>query len=171
MPSSTDNEAMPHPTLTKILGKPTQRTLAILRAQVLANTRAIHSDRGDGRLGHAYIVLGNVAYQEASHNNVAFILPVKPVPPVHALNATQDTMYRSDKTYDCQLAEWKRYNETEATILQQILSAVDDTYTKALKDRLWGYGNSTPISIMHHLMTTYGKHHDDAGCVVLRQAR
>ena len=156
--SATDTtEIMPHPTLTKIMGKPTQRSIAILRSEVLANARAIHSDEGDGILGHARIVLTGPEYTAASQGNVDYNTPVKPPPVVHAINATADTMYRSDKTYKEELAIWKLHQNTQKKLLQQLLEAVDDTYTKALKDPLWAYGTTTPLAIINHLKETYGK--------------
>eukprot|EP00797_Seminavis_robusta_P027141 Sro504_g155950.2 (179) ;mRNA; r:22847-23383 len=157
MTTTTPTEAMPHPILTPIIGKPDQRKLSLLISQVLANTRAISSEDGDGRLGHAYIILGQAAYTAASQGNVAFVVPIKPDKPVHAANATQALMYRHDQTYKNELDAWKIYHKTEDQILQQILNAVNDTYTKALKDRMWGYGNNSPFDIITHLVTTYGK--------------
>ncbi|CAB9511806.1 hypothetical protein SEMRO_504_G155950.1 [Seminavis robusta] len=155
MTTTTPTEAMPHPILTPIIGKPDQRKLSLLISQVLANTRAISSEDGDGRLGHAYIILGQAAYTAASQGNVAFVVPIKPDKPVHAANATQALMYRHDQTYKNELDAWKIYHKTEDQILQQILNAVNDTYTKALKDRMWGYGNNSPFDIITHLVTTY----------------
>ncbi|CAB9530520.1 expressed unknown protein [Seminavis robusta] len=66
-------------------------------------------------------------------------------------------MYHHDQTYKNELDAWKLYHKSEAQILQQILDAVNDTYTKALKDRMWGYGNTSPFDIITHLVTTYGK--------------
>ncbi|CAB9513842.1 hypothetical protein SEMRO_617_G176080.1 [Seminavis robusta] len=66
-------------------------------------------------------------------------------------------MYRHEQTYKNELDAWKLYHKTEAQILQQILDAFNDTYTKALKDRMWGYGNTSPFDIITHLVTKYGK--------------
>ena len=159
MPASTtaNTEIMPHPTLTKIIGKPTQRSVTKLRSEALANARTVHSDNGDGILGHARIVLTGPEYTAASQGGVEYLTPAKPPRPVHALNATADTMYRTDKEYKEELAAWKLHQDTQKKILQQILAAVDDTYTKALKDPLWAYATTTPLAIITHLSNTYGK--------------
>ena len=113
-------EVMPHPTLTKIIGKPTQRSITILRSEALANARAIHSDEGDGILGHARIVLTATEYTAASQGNVDYNTPAKPPRVPHAINATADTMYRTDQAYKEALATWKLHQSTQKKILQQI---------------------------------------------------
>ena len=148
---------MPHPVPTKIIGKPTQKTIAILHAQLVANARSAHSDGGDGRLGHARIVLTNAEYTSFSHNGVQYDTPDRPAAVHHAMNATTDTMYRTDKAYQIELKTWKTHQDTEAKILQQILAAVDDKYTKSLKHALLGYGNTNPLEVITHLITTYGQ--------------
>jgi hypothetical protein len=156
METSSD-ATMPHPVPTKIIGKPTEKTITILHTQLIANARSIHSDGGDGLLGHARIVLTEAQYINASHNNVAYAQPAKPAPVIHAINATADTMYRSDKTYDLALKVWKLHKNTENKIMQQLLASVDDKYTKTLKEELFLYSNTNPLAVIQHLQRTYGQ--------------
>jgi hypothetical protein len=148
---------MPHPTLTKIFGKPTQPTLTLMHSEILANAMAVPSDGGDGQLGHARLVLSANAYATASHGHVAYITPVKPARVEHAINATQETMYRTDQDYNIDLAAWKLHHDTEKKLLQQLLAAVDNIFTKALKNNLWGYARTTTLALLTHLAGTYGK--------------
>ena len=154
---ASKDDTMPHPVPTKIIGKPTQKTIAILHAQLVANARSVHSDGGDGRLGHARIVLTDAEYTAFSNGNVQYITPPRPAAVVHSLNATTDTMYRTDKAYQLNLKTWKLHHDTEAKILQHILAAVDDKYTQSLKHSLLGYGNTNPLAVITHLITTYGQ--------------
>ena len=137
-------EAMPHPTLTKIIGKPTYTSLTLLFDQIIANACSVHSDGGDGQMGHARIVITAADYAEISAGNVDFDIPVKPALPNHALNASTETMYRTDNTYKNDLATWKKYYDTAAILKQQLLATVDDTYTKALKTKRWGIRTHYP---------------------------
>ncbi len=121
------NEAtMPHPVPTKIIGKPTEKSITILHTQLIANARSIHSDRGDGLLGHASIVLTPAQYQSASLNNVEYVRPAKPAPITHALNATSETMYRSHKTYDRKLKKCNPHQNTQNKLMNQIQTPVND---------------------------------------------
>ena len=72
---ASKDDTMPHPVPTKIIGKPTQKTIAILHAQLVANARSVHSDGGDGRLGHAKIVLTDAEYTAFSNGNTPYITP------------------------------------------------------------------------------------------------
>lgn len=128
---------MLHPTLTKISGKPNRLSLQLLKTEVLANARSVHSDEGDGRLGHARLVLSHHDYIANSTNGITFIPPRKPAPVVHALSATHETMYRSDKTYDREYAVWTTYMDTADILKCQLLQAMDDSFTKVLKDTMW----------------------------------
>jgi hypothetical protein len=149
MPTTTtsDNDVMPHPKLTKTL----------MHSEILANAMAVPSDGGDGQLDHARLVLSTSAYATASHGRVAYITPVKPVIVDHAINATQETMYRTDQDYKIDLAAWKLNHDTEKKLLQQLIAAVDNIFTKALKHNLWGYARTTTLALPTHLVSTYGK--------------
>jgi hypothetical protein len=148
---------MPHPILTKILGKPTQVTLTILHSQILANAMSVPSDGGDGILGLARLVLSAQAYAAASVGHVAYITPLKPDPVVHLAGTRQANMYREDKVYDVAYAAWKLHHDTDKKLLQQLLAAVDDLYTKALKNILWGYARTPTLALLTHLGRHYGK--------------
>ncbi len=154
---ASKEDTMPHPVPTKIVGKPTQRTIAILHSQLVANARSVHSDGGDGRLGHARIVLTNAEYTSFSTGNAQCTTPPRPAAVVHARTATTEAMYHADKAYQIELKTWKLHRDTEAKILQQILAAVDDKYTQSLKHSLMGYSNTNPLAVITHLITTYGQ--------------
>ena len=155
--STTDSTVMPHPTLTKIIGMPTQRTLSVLRSETVANARSVPSEGGDGLLGHARLALTAPEYAAVSFGNVAYITPPRPAVVVHNINAQADTMYRSDKEYKVKYAAWKLHHDTDAKLIQLLLAAVDDPYTEALKHDLWGYSNTTALAILTHLCDTYGQ--------------
>jgi hypothetical protein len=118
MPTNTtsENDVMPHPTLTKIFDKPTQPTLTLMHSEILANAMDVPSDGGDGQLGHARLVLSANAYDTASHGHVAYITPVKP-----------------SRVYNIDLAAWKLRHDTEKKLLQQLLAEVENIFTTALK--------------------------------------
>ena len=69
----TSNEAtMPFPVPTNIIGKPTEKSITTLHTQLLANARSIHSDEGDGLLGHAIIVL--TTFWRHFHEYITYVL-------------------------------------------------------------------------------------------------
>ena len=54
------------------------------------------------------------------------------------------------------LAIWKTYQATANTLKRQILEAVDDKHTKAMRHPMWGYNNSDAQGLFAHLETVYG---------------
>jgi hypothetical protein len=61
-PTRSTRFPFPHAELTRILGKPTAITVKQLQKEVFANTRAVHSARGDGVNGYLGIAMDPVAY-------------------------------------------------------------------------------------------------------------
>ena len=49
------------------------------------------------------------------------------------------------------------FNNTDKALKQQLLGAVDDMLTRALKNRLIRYTNVTKKQLLTHLFTMYGK--------------
>jgi hypothetical protein len=66
-------------------------------------------------------------------------------------------MYRTDQDYIIDLVAWKLHHDTKKKLLQQLLAAVDNIFTKALKNNLWGYARTTTLALLTHLAGTYGK--------------
>ena len=97
MTTTTTNEVMPCPVLSRIIGRPTHAGVKLLHTQLIANACAVQSDRGDGRLGHLRIVVPGAEYQTLSHGNVVFPVPNKPVAPTHGATATMERMYKLDE--------------------------------------------------------------------------
>ena len=97
MPAETTEGKMPHPTLTKIIGKPNRISIQKLRAQLLANACSVHSDGGDGLLGYARIVLTEAEYNANSMGAIPFVIPTKPAVLVHDPGVTHKSMYILNK--------------------------------------------------------------------------
>ena len=49
------------------------------------------------------------------------------------------------------------FNNTDKALKQQLLGAVDDMFTRVLKNRYIGYANVTTKKLLNHLFATYGK--------------
>ena len=72
MPTKTN---MPHPTITKFTVLNYQTNTRLVR-ELYSNSISVSSKRGNGALGHVYIVLGQDAY--TTRAGVAFVPPVNP---------------------------------------------------------------------------------------------
>ena len=145
----------PHPTLTRIVGKPTNSSIKLLLKEVYANARAIPSTRGGGAHGHLGLVLSAADYLVLAH--VAFELPAHPgATPVHTPNATAAQITEANRVYMATLQELNIATSVRNEIKQQIISAVDRLYIEALEDEDYGFADVTISAILNHLRTTYG---------------
>ena len=87
MTTNNNNIGLPstfiHPTVTRgheAGCEPTYLSLRPLLAKLNANDASVSSDRGDGRLGLAYLTLGQAGYQFISHRGFSFVPFVNPKP-------------------------------------------------------------------------------------------
>lgn len=145
----------PHPTLTKIHGKPTNTTIKLLRKEVYANARAIPSTHGGGAHGHLGLIMPAAEYLALAGQ--AFDLPAHPgAAPVHGAAATAAQIAETIRIYNATLADLATANTVRGEIKKQIIEAVDRLYLAALEDEDFGFADVTVTAMLTHLQTTYG---------------
>jgi len=54
-------------------------------------------------------------------------------------------------------ALYKEYNDTDKALKSLLISAVDDSYIRALKDKYIGYANVIMLQMLTHLYANYAK--------------
>ena len=159
----------PHPTLTKLDdATPTQATLLVLYAEMNANAISVPSQRGNGALGHYYLVAGGAEYTLAAGNHEAAApedeeRPIVFVPPRHPGNAPQheagatgNQITEVNRQFKVDTEEYMAYVQTEAALKRLLLEAVPSTFTKELRDTKLGYAKVSTLAILQHLENTYG---------------
>ncbi|CAB9512292.1 hypothetical protein SEMRO_527_G160760.1 [Seminavis robusta] len=111
--------------------KPNYNSLKIIHQELNANAMTIPTALGGGHYGHLALVLQpspTTTYQ------------------IPSLGKTQNIQVQPQIT-----------GATETTLQKQLLEAVPDTFTKALKNELYGYAQVTVRALLEHLDTKYGK--------------
>ena len=147
----------PHPTLTKIIGKPSYETLRQLRKEIYANARTIHSTRGGGANGHLAIIMPDIDYQLRTIG-IGFTIPTHPgSAPVHAGFASPVDIDASNKLWERNVSEYNKYYQVSDCLKAQLLVAIDPTYIKELEDAEFGYADITPLMMVEHLNNNYGQ--------------
>ena len=87
-----------------------------------------------------------------------FIAPINPVPtPVIPPSSTQAQINAIINTHKREAKLFHEFNNTYKALKQQLLGAVDNMFTRALKNRHIGYANTTTKDLLTHLFTTYGE--------------
>jgi hypothetical protein len=147
----------PHPTLSKIIGKPSYAALKLLQKEIYANARTVFSTRGGGNNGHLCLVMPALEYLIRTIG-VPFNPPVYPgAPPTTSLFITLVEFEAAHKVHAALEKEFRIYNQVGASLKAQLLVAIDSTYTNVLEDPLFGFADVTPLAIMMHLRTHYGQ--------------
>jgi hypothetical protein len=148
--------AFPHTILDPTEGRPTNASNLTLCRQSYANACSAFPPVNAGPYGFLGMVMPAADYANRPGNPV-FVMPPPPGnrPPVAGLTAIAATA--SNTAHDDAVANYNAHLAMSAALRQQLLAAVDDTYTRILKDDLLGYGDVTPRAIIEHLVTTYGE--------------
>ena len=154
VPSVEDiTNAFPTP-ITKIMGKPNYESLKNLKDQLKANAASIPTTLGGGNHGYLGLILSPAAYATITANQ--FIKPVYPrqLPYVPAgTNAANTSTIVRRHTED--LRQWREFKNVNTVLKNQLLSALDDIYVRALKDRHVRYMNQSIRTILTHLFDNY----------------
>ena len=156
--SSADKiiEGFPHPTVTPIVGQPAFDTLKALKLLLSTNAASVISHLGNGALGLLWLVVSDAVYNTLS--GTPFVPPTNPGPiPVIPANATGPQINAIHETHKREAKLFHEYNNTDKALKQLLLGAVDDMFTRAIKNRYIGYANVTTKQLLTHLITTYGK--------------
>ena len=140
--SSADKiiEGFPHPIITPIVGQPAFDTLKELKLLLRTNAASVISHLGNGALGLLWLVVSNTVYNTLSAT--LFVPPPNPGPiPIIPVGSTgaQITVLTDNHTREAKL--FHKYNNTDKALKQLLLGAVDDMFTRGLKNRYIGYAN------------------------------
>jgi hypothetical protein len=146
----------PHRKLTKILGKPTNTSLQVLKRQLYNNSTSVPSRRSSGAHGHVGIVLHANRYLAVS-GNIAWVTPAHPDNSPNLMLATTAVQREQvTRQYNSDLVAFELYNKISYALKQQLLLLVNSRFLCALEDPTFGFIAATPLAMIQHLDSTYG---------------
>ena len=150
---------MPHPTLTRITGKPDYISLNTLKRELTANAAAVMTHSGNGQLGFLALIIGVAEYNQMVGANVTnhWVDPVQPPtqPVLPAGNATNRVIAEATNAWKADMKNFDKYVECKQILKKQLLEAVDKTYVCSLDHEILGYTNVTVRQLIEHLEATY----------------
>jgi hypothetical protein len=158
MPSTLNRiiESFPHPTILAIVGQPTYETLAEVHLKLNTNAASVQSNLGNGLLGLLFLTVTLAVYNTQSA--IAFIPPANPGPaPIIPAHATGPQIADLCRHHDVTANLYKEYDLTDKALKSLLISAVDETYVRSLRDKYIGYANITTLQMLTHLYTAYAK--------------
>lgn len=147
---------LPHDPLTPLdpTDPPTALTLSLLCRQLYANAQSIESKLGGGEHGHLGMLMPDDEYCALSANGEPYVHPVKPVVPNYT--GTAANQKKQEDEYKEATEAYTEKRTLQNQLQQLILQAVPDIYIEALADHRRGFADVTPMSLLDHLVDTYG---------------
>ena len=146
----------PHLTTPKIQRPPSYEAIADLQRLLNANAASVDSLLGDGTLGYLALTISPEIY--ATHSVVPFVAPNHPGPlPIIQPTATVALSGELVRQHNEALRIFREHQSVDKALKQQLLGAVDDIYVRTLRDRITGYATVNVWTLIHHLLTTYGR--------------
>lgn len=161
MSTPTTPLTFPHPTLTRIHGRPTYASLRTLRRELIANAMAVRSTRGGSAHGHVGLLVSAEEYK--AYSLTPFIIDPHPGhSPTYPAGATDDVIRKTDKVFKELVQEHERADTVTNTLRQQILAAMDRAHLDVLEDEDFGFAKVHLSQFLDHLYTNYGEiNYDD----------
>ena len=144
----------PKPDLTRTPGRPTYESLHNMQLELKANAISVHSNLGGGNHGHLGLLMTDPQYALVS--NTAYVRPVHPGVLVLPNGATRVQSDAFQRTHDETLRVFHEVRGVEQALVQQIVTAVDETYVIAMKNRETGQFVGNVLQIFQYLQNTYG---------------
>jgi hypothetical protein len=135
---------------------PTYATIRQAQVELNGNARSVHSNGGDGMLGHLSLTVPAARYNTLSAHNVPFIPPVNPpIDPVHPVGATGPQISENNRQHLANQAIFRTYNNVDAALRSQLIEATPAPYLAAIRDEDLGFGGLTCLQILTHLHAAY----------------
>ena len=149
-------EGFPHLSIPRHPGEPSYESIYKVHSLLKANAASIPSDLGGGTHGLLGLTLSQAVYTQVA--GMAFTRPANPGnTPTIPGGSTGEQTRTIERAHREALRVYREINRSDLALKQQLLSAFDDMYFKALKDPHVGYSNSTTYDLLHHLYNGYGR--------------
>lgn len=145
----------PKPDLTPIIGKPAFEDLYQLLIDLRLNAQSIHSNLGGGAHGHLGLLMTPQKY--VIQSPTPYVRPIHPNPLVIPAGSTRVSAEELQRTYNESIHVFHEVRGVEQALIQQLVSAVEDKYLLAFKNRTTGRFNGNILQIFQYLLSAYGR--------------
>jgi hypothetical protein len=145
----------PHGKLTKIIGKPSNTSLQVLKCQIYNNAASVPFTYSGSAHGHLGIVLDTTQYLAVSSNMPWITLKHPGDRPNLTPTTTAGQRKQITRQFDSDLLAFDLYHRTPNALKQQLILYVNDSFLCALEDPTFGFMGTTPLAMLQHLDSTY----------------
>ena len=141
--------------LTPIHGEPDFSSLRVLRDELKANAGSVTTTLGGGHLGYLGLLLSPEDYNRVAPAT-PFARPPNPGPLVIPIGTTQHAATRMKEDHTEELRIFRECIDVEQALIKQVLEAIQDRYTKCLRNRLTQRVDMTVEELLLTLFQRYG---------------
>ena len=147
---------LPHPVLTKIVGKPNLASITLQKSDNNGNLDSIKSNPGNGLTGLMVISMKPEIFSTIHPNNFAIPTNPGPAPDPDAIAAASTATKIADlyKAYALESDIYSEFVAADCISVKLALDSMDELYYKTLKHTHTGYANVTLRQLLDHLVTT-----------------
>ena len=150
------NNVFEYPDLSRIIGEPTTATLITLHNEIKANAQSVHTTLGGGENGHLGLVCSPESYQTLVPGGTPYEKPANPGRLQIDGNETQYQIAQRKQEHDESTRLFREVLGVERSLIQQIVSAIEPKYLKALRNPITNKITKTIPEIFAYLFDTYG---------------
>jgi len=144
----------PHKTIPPIIGQPTYEAIRDMHLKMNENCISVHSNLGNGLLGHLGISVTAVVYDTLSAH--PFVAPINPgATPVFPAGAQGPQIENIRRIFREDQIVFNTYQNVLKAISSLMIGAVDPIYFQALSHPLVGLATRTPLEKFAHLYQAY----------------
>jgi hypothetical protein len=112
------------------------------QTQLNANAASIHSNGGNGTLGHLVLMMAPAAYLALSR--VPFIPPVNPpLVPLHTAGVTAAQITKTNRLHRENQVTFRTFHNVDNALCNLLITAVHPSYIHCLQNNVLGFGNVT----------------------------
>jgi hypothetical protein len=149
-----------HPVLPTVQGEPDYQTIHATRKVLQANSRAIDTHLGGGKLGHLGLIISDAPYvMIAPTTDAGPTLWTNSQAPGRAPANTDGTAAQisaARNTLEEDVQTYRTCTSVQQALKKQIISVFEPMYLDILNDNMVGYANISARDIYDHLFETYG---------------
>ena len=159
MPLNSDQlqVVLPHPVLTRAVGKPNLARITLQQREHNGNLALIKSNLGDGFTGLMVLSMKPEIFKTIQPDT--FVIPTNPVPApdpvVIAAASTATKIVDIYKAYTLESAIYAEFVIAEQISVKLTFDSMSELYYKSLKNAYTGYAGVTLRQLLDHLVTTY----------------
>lgn len=142
--------------LSAIIGEPTYDTLKLMLNQLKANARAVRTSLGGGNHGHLGLLLSPQQYNIIAPGT-PFQRPAHPGPLILPPFQLQHITHQVQSQHSEQVRLYNECHHVEQALRKQIVTAVENSYLAALKNRQTNTITTPLDQVIEYLFRNYGR--------------